>query len=96
MPEPRTFRDEPVSFVRRSGRMSDAQERAFEELGPHYLLDVPRDVAWTSVHPEARLDHEVDLRGDVRNGSLAPVPPPRREHVGSVPVVHAFQRMCLR
>ena len=56
MPEPRTFREEPVSFVRRSGRMSDAQERAFAELGPHYLLDVPRDVAWTSVHPEARLD----------------------------------------
>ncbi|REJ06589.1 tRNA (guanosine(46)-N7)-methyltransferase TrmB [Microbacterium bovistercoris] len=56
MSEPRTFRDEPVSFVRRSGRMSEAQERAFEELAPHYLLDVPRDVAWTSVHPEARLD----------------------------------------
>jgi tRNA (guanine-N7-)-methyltransferase len=56
MPEPRTFREEPVSFVRRSGRMSEAQERAFEELAPHYLLDVPRDVAWTSVHPEAQLD----------------------------------------
>lgn len=56
MPEPGTFRDEPVSFVRRSGRMSDAQERAFTDLAPRYLLDVPRDVAWTSVHPEARLD----------------------------------------
>ncbi|WP_243224934.1 tRNA (guanosine(46)-N7)-methyltransferase TrmB [Microbacterium sp. CIAB417] len=56
MPEPRTFRDEPVSFVRRSGRMSDAQERAFQKLAGRYLLDVPRDVAWTSVHPDARLD----------------------------------------
>ncbi|MGF2948410.1 tRNA (guanosine(46)-N7)-methyltransferase TrmB [Microbacterium alcoholitolerans] len=56
MPEPRTFRDEPVSFVRRSGRMSEGQERAFAELSPLYLLDVPRDVAFTSVHPEARLD----------------------------------------
>lgn len=56
MPEPRTFRDEPVSFVRRSGRMSEAQERAFRELAPHYLIDVPRDVAFTSVHPDARLD----------------------------------------
>ncbi|UWF78261.1 MULTISPECIES: tRNA (guanosine(46)-N7)-methyltransferase TrmB [Microbacterium] len=56
MPEPRTFRDEPVSFVRRSGRMSEAQERAFRDLSPFYLLDVPRDTAWTSVHPEARLD----------------------------------------
>ena len=64
MPEPRTFRDEPVSFVRRSGRMSDAQERAFEELGPHYLLDVPRDVAWTSVHPEARLDPAAEYGRD--------------------------------
>ena len=56
MPEPRTFRDEPVSFVRRSGRMSEAQERAFAELAGRYLLDVPRDVASTSVHPDARLD----------------------------------------
>ncbi|WP_406249695.1 tRNA (guanosine(46)-N7)-methyltransferase TrmB [Microbacterium sp. M] len=56
MPEPRTFRDEPVSFVRRSGRMSEAQERAFAELAGHYLLDVPRDAASTSVHPDARLD----------------------------------------
>lgn len=56
MPEPRTFREEPVSFVRRSGRMSEGQERAFEELSPFYLLDVPRDVAFTSVHPDARLD----------------------------------------
>ncbi|MFE6734087.1 tRNA (guanosine(46)-N7)-methyltransferase TrmB [Microbacterium sp. NPDC057650] len=74
MPEPRTFRDEPVSFVRRSGRMSEAQERAFEELAPHYLLDVPRDVAWTSVHPEARLDpaseygREVSLIVEVGSG----------------------------
>ena len=48
--------DEPVSFVRRSGRMSEAQERAFSDLAPRYLLDVPRAVAWTSVHPEARFD----------------------------------------
>lgn len=53
---PRAFRDAPVSFVRRSGRMSDAQERAFAQLAPRYLLDVPRDAAATSVHPDARLD----------------------------------------
>ena len=56
MPEPRTFRDEPVSFVRRSGRMSEAQERAFDELAPFYLLEVPRAIASTSVHTDARLD----------------------------------------
>lgn len=64
MPEPRTFRDEPVSFVRRSGRMSEAQERAFSDLAPRYLLDVPRDVAWTSVHPEARLDPAAEYGRD--------------------------------
>lgn len=35
--------------------MSQGQERAFEELAPHYLLDVPRDNAATSVHPDARM-----------------------------------------
>jgi len=53
---PRRFRDKPVSFVRRSGRMSDGQERAWAELAPRYLLEVPRDAAATSVHPQARLD----------------------------------------
>ncbi|GAB3276846.1 tRNA (guanosine(46)-N7)-methyltransferase TrmB [Microbacterium lacusdiani] len=50
-----SFRKQPVSFVRRSGRMSDAQERAWSELAPRYAFDVPRDVASTSVHPDARL-----------------------------------------
>lgn len=67
MPEPRTFRDEPVSFVRRSGRMSEAQERAFDELAPLYLLDVPRGIASTSVHPDARLDQAA------RYGRTAPL-----------------------
>ncbi|MER7797996.1 tRNA (guanosine(46)-N7)-methyltransferase TrmB [Microbacterium sp. NPDC096154] len=49
------FRKQPVSFVRRSGRMSEAQDRAWAELAPQYLFDVPRDVASTSVHPDARL-----------------------------------------
>ncbi|MBF0816872.1 tRNA (guanosine(46)-N7)-methyltransferase TrmB [Microbacterium paludicola] len=56
LPEPApTFRTKPVSFVRRSGRMSEAQERAWSELAPFYLFDVPRDVASTSVHADARL-----------------------------------------
>lgn len=36
--------------------MSEAQERAFDELAPHFLIDVPRGVAWTSVDPNARMD----------------------------------------
>lgn len=51
-----TYRTEPVSFVRRSGRMSPGQERAFEEQAGFYLLEVERGVAATSVHPEAQLD----------------------------------------
>ncbi|GAA1648364.1 tRNA (guanosine(46)-N7)-methyltransferase TrmB [Microbacterium flavum] len=54
-PAPR-FRDKPVSFVRRSGRMSDAQERAWEELAPHYVVDVERDDAVTSIRPGTVLD----------------------------------------
>ncbi|MFT4030747.1 MAG: tRNA (guanosine(46)-N7)-methyltransferase TrmB [Protaetiibacter sp.] len=56
MPASPRFRDAPVSFVRRSGRMSEAQERAFAELAPQYLIDVPRDAASTSVRPGATLD----------------------------------------
>lgn len=47
--EPQTFRDRPVSFVRRSGRMSEAQDRAWAELAAHYLVEVPRGAAATSV-----------------------------------------------
>jgi tRNA (guanine-N7-)-methyltransferase len=54
--EPRVFRDRPVSFVRRSGRMSEAQERAWGELAPRYLLDVPRDVAATSIRAGSHVE----------------------------------------
>ena len=40
-----------MSFVRRSGRMSEAQERAWTDLAPQYVIDVPRDVAATSILP---------------------------------------------
>ncbi|MFT4051804.1 MAG: tRNA (guanosine(46)-N7)-methyltransferase TrmB [Microbacterium sp.] len=52
----RRFRDRPVSFVRRSGRMSDAQERAWVELAPRYLIEVERDAAATSVRPGNAID----------------------------------------
>jgi tRNA (guanine-N7-)-methyltransferase len=55
-PEPRTYRDRPVSFVRRSGRMSEAQERAWTELAPQYVLESPRDLASTSVRPGSAID----------------------------------------
>jgi tRNA (guanine-N7-)-methyltransferase len=52
----RTFRDRPVSFVRRSGRMSEAQERAWTELSPQYLIESPRDIASTSIRPGSAID----------------------------------------
>ncbi|MFB3977620.1 tRNA (guanosine(46)-N7)-methyltransferase TrmB [Microbacterium proteolyticum] len=50
------YRDRPVSFVRRSGRMSEAQDRAWAELSPTYLLPVERGAAATSVRPGSRID----------------------------------------
>lgn len=54
--QPRTFRDAPVSFVRRSGRMSDAQERAWAELAERYVIPVERDIASTSIRAGSVLD----------------------------------------
>ncbi len=47
--DPTTFRDKPVSFVRRSGRMTSGQQRGWDELSPLYRIDVPRGPAATSV-----------------------------------------------
>ena len=54
-PEPR-FRERPVSFVRRSGRMSDGQERAWAAHAGFYLLDVPRGDAVTSVRADSTIE----------------------------------------
>lgn len=55
------FREKPVSFVRRSGRMSDAQERAWEELSGTYLLEVERDAAATSIRPGTTIDPALEF-----------------------------------
>jgi tRNA (guanine-N7-)-methyltransferase len=52
----RRYRTEPVSFVRRSGRLGARQQRAWDAHGDRYLLDVPRDVARTSVDPSFVVD----------------------------------------
>ena len=56
--EPR-FRDRPVSFVRRSGRMTDGQDRAWVELAPFFVIDAPRDAAVTSILPGSAIDPAV-------------------------------------
>ncbi len=50
------YREKPVSFVRRSGRMSDGQERAWAEHSPFYLIEAPRDAAATSVRAGSQID----------------------------------------
>ncbi|MEV4687739.1 tRNA (guanosine(46)-N7)-methyltransferase TrmB [Microbacterium sp. LWH3-1.2] len=36
--------------------MSDAQERAWSELAPHFVIEVPRDRAATSILPDSAID----------------------------------------
>ncbi|MEH0108613.1 tRNA (guanosine(46)-N7)-methyltransferase TrmB [Tersicoccus sp. MR15.9] len=45
-----------LSFVRRGTRLQGKQLAAWERLSGHYLVDVPRASAATSVDPEARFD----------------------------------------
>ncbi|MFC8921359.1 tRNA (guanosine(46)-N7)-methyltransferase TrmB [Cellulosimicrobium sp. NPDC057127] len=65
MPEPTPapttprFRTQPVSFVRRSGRLGARQQRAWDAHADRYLLEVPRDVARTSVDPSFVVDPQV-------------------------------------
>lgn len=54
----RTYRDHPVSFVRRSGRMTPSQDRAWNDLGPRFLLELPRGLAATSIADDVRVDPE--------------------------------------
>ncbi|MGO3146670.1 MAG: tRNA (guanosine(46)-N7)-methyltransferase TrmB [Leucobacter sp.] len=44
-----TFRDKPVSFVRRSGRMTPSQIRAWDESRDEFVLDIEHGPAATSV-----------------------------------------------
>ncbi|GAB2549994.1 tRNA (guanosine(46)-N7)-methyltransferase TrmB [Leucobacter ruminantium] len=56
--DPSTFREKPVSFVRRSGRMTPSQERAWNDHHAKYVLDIPHGPAATSVADGAHGDPE--------------------------------------
>ena len=51
-----TYRAQPVSFVRRGSRLQGRRQKAWEEHADSYVIDVPRHVADTSVHPGFTLD----------------------------------------
>lgn len=50
------FRTEPVSFARRSGKMNNRQQRAWDALAETHLLDFPRLGTSTSIDPGHRFD----------------------------------------
>lgn len=50
------FRTEPVSFARRSGKINNRQQRAWDALAGSHLLDFPRLANDTSIDPEHRFD----------------------------------------
>lgn len=50
------YRTEPVSFARRGGRLTDRQQRAWDELAGTHVLDIPRHGTNTSVDPAFRFD----------------------------------------
>lgn len=54
-PWPR-YRTEPVSFTRRGGRLTERQQRAWDDLHERFVADVPRHGPSTSVDPGFRLD----------------------------------------
>lgn len=56
-PGPR-YRTEPVSFTRRGGRLTERQQRAWDDLHERFVVDVPRHGPSTSVDPGFRLDPE--------------------------------------
>ncbi len=47
---------EPVSFRRRGGRLTDRQQRAWDDLHATHVVDLPRNGPSTSVDPGFRLD----------------------------------------
>ena len=51
-----TYRRQPVSFVRRGTRLQGRRQQAWDEHADAFVVDVPRHVADTSVHPDYVFD----------------------------------------
>lgn len=51
-----TYRSQPVSFVRRGTRLQGRRQQAWDEHADAFVVDVPRHVADTSVHPDYVFD----------------------------------------
>lgn len=55
---PERFHRKPLSFVRRGDRLTHRRQKAWDDLAPERILQVPREVTDTSVAPEAVFDQE--------------------------------------
>lgn len=51
-----SYRQQPVSFVRRGSRLQGRRQKAWDDHSEFYVIEVPRLVADTSVDPEYRFD----------------------------------------
>ena len=56
-----TYGGRPVSFVRRGTRLQGRRQQAWDEHADRWVLDVPRHVANTSVHPDYVFDAESEF-----------------------------------
>lgn len=56
-----TYRRQPVSFVRRGTRLQGRRQAAWDEHADAFVVDVPRHVADTSVHPDYVFDAEAEF-----------------------------------
>ncbi|GAB4098344.1 tRNA (guanosine(46)-N7)-methyltransferase TrmB [Sinomonas halotolerans] len=56
-----TYRRQPVSFVRRGTRLQGRRQQAWDEHADAFVVDVPRHVADTSVHPDYVFDAEEEF-----------------------------------
>lgn len=52
------WRAQPVSFARRGGRLTERQQKAWDEMHATHVVDVPRHGLSTSVDPDYRFDPE--------------------------------------
>lgn len=62
------YRTEPVSFVRRGGRLNESQQSAWDELADAHVIDVPRAGPSTSVDPTFVLDVDGPVIVEVGSG----------------------------
>ena len=68
-----TYRRQPVSFVRRGTRLQGRRQQAWDEHAEAFVVDVPRQVADTSVHPDYVFDADAEFGRLAQDGHRTPL-----------------------